>query len=104
VVNQSIANQKKVCAIGTSVLRAIESSVSVSCKLKANNNWTNKFILPSCSFKICNALLTTFHLPSSISLVSVAAFGGEELVLAAYAEAIDKHYRFFLYGDAMLII
>lgn len=104
VVNHSLANQKRVCAVGTSVLRAMESSVSVSCKLKPNSDWTNKFILPSFSFKVCNTLLTTFHLPSSISLVSVAAFGGEELVLAAYAEAIKENYRFFLYGDSMLII
>ncbi|WP_339044204.1 tRNA preQ1(34) S-adenosylmethionine ribosyltransferase-isomerase QueA [Cardinium endosymbiont of Tipula unca] len=104
VVNDSLTNQKKVCAVGTSVLRAMESSVSVSCKLKPNSDWTNKFILPSFPFKVCNALLTTFHLPSSISLVSVAAFGGEELVLAAYAEAIKENYRFFLYGDSMLII
>ncbi|MDD9139553.1 MAG: tRNA preQ1(34) S-adenosylmethionine ribosyltransferase-isomerase QueA [Candidatus Cardinium sp.] len=104
VVNQSLAKQKKVCAVGTSVLKAIESSVSVSCHLKANNGWTNKFILPSYPFKICNALLTTFHLPFSSSLVNIAAFGGEELVLAAYAEAIKEKYRFFLYGDAMLII
>ncbi|AXI24470.1 S-adenosylmethionine:tRNA ribosyltransferase-isomerase [Cardinium endosymbiont of Sogatella furcifera] len=104
VVNQSLSHQKKVCAVGTSVLRAIESSVSVSCQLKEASDWTNKFILPSCTFKVCNALLTTFHLPSSISLVSVAAFGGEELVLDAYAEAIKEGYRFFLYGDSMLII
>lgn len=104
VVNQSLDTQKKVCAVGTSVLRAMESSVSVACKLKPTDSWTNKFILPSYSFKVCNALLTTFHLPSSISLVSVAAFGGEELVLAAYAEAIKENYRFFLYGDSMLII
>lgn len=104
VVNASLGHQKKVCAVGTSVLRAIESSVSVSCQLKASSDWTNKFILPSCPFKVCNRLLTTFHLPSSISLVSVAAFGGEELILTAYAEAIKERYRFFLYGDSMLII
>ncbi|TDG95766.1 tRNA preQ1(34) S-adenosylmethionine ribosyltransferase-isomerase QueA [Cardinium endosymbiont of Culicoides punctatus] len=103
-VNNSIVNQKKICAVGTSVLRAIESSVAVSWQLNANSNWTNKFILPSCHFKICNALLTTFHLPSSISLINVASFGGEELILAAYAEAIKENYRFFLYGDSMLII
>lgn len=104
VVNESLHHQKKVCAVGTSVLRAMESSVSVSCQLKAGSDWTNKFILPSYSFKVCNALLTTFHLPSSISLVSVAAFGGEELILNAYAEAIKEDYRFFLYGDSMLVI
>ena len=90
--------------MGTSVLRAMESSVSVACQIKPASDWTNKFILPSYSFKVCSALLTTFHLPSSISLVSVAAFGGEELILNAYAEAIKEGYRFFLYGDSMLII
>lgn len=103
-VNHSLTNQKKVCAIGTSTLKAIESSVSISCQLKETSNWTNKFILPSYPFKVCNALLTTFHLPSSSSLINVAAFGGEELILSAYAQAIKQHYRFFLYGDAMLII
>lgn len=104
VVNHSLQHQKKVCAVGTSVLRAMESSVSVACQIKPASDWTNKFILPSYSFKVCSALLTTFHLPSSISLVSVAAFGGEELILNAYAEAIKEGYRFFLYGDSMLII
>lgn len=65
VVNHSLNHQKKVCAVGTSVLRAMESSVSVSCQLKEVSDWTNKFILPSCPFKVCNTLLTTFHLPSS---------------------------------------
>ncbi len=104
VVNTSLEHQRKVCAVGTSVLRAIESSVSASCKLKTNSGWTNKFILPSYTFKVCNALLTTFHLPSSLSLVNVAAFGGEELILHAYAEAIKEQYRFFLYGDTMLVV
>ncbi|HLP34794.1 MAG TPA: tRNA preQ1(34) S-adenosylmethionine ribosyltransferase-isomerase QueA [Amoebophilaceae bacterium] len=104
VVNASLEQQRKVCAVGTSVLRAIESSVSASYKLKTNSGWTNKFILPSYTFKVCNALLTTFHLPSSLSLVNVAAFGGEKLILHAYAEAIKEQYRFFLYGDSMLVI
>jgi len=104
VVNVALDNKKKVCAVGTSVLRAMESSVSVSCQLKPKNDWQNQLILPSYSFKICNSLLTQFHLPSSRSLISVAAFGGEELILKAYEEAITEGYRFFLYGDSMLII
>lgn len=103
-INSSIDQQKRVCAVGTSVLRALESSVSVSHRVKATHSWTNKFIIPSYNFKICNALLTTFHLPYSTSLISTAAFGGESLILEAYAEAVKEKYRFFLYGDSMLII
>ena len=104
VVNTSVAHKKQVCAVGTSVLRAIEASVSVASQLKAKDDWQNKLILPSYPFKICSRLLTTFHLPFSRSLIAVAAFGGEKLILSAYQEAIKEYYRFFLYGDSMLII
>lgn len=103
-VNESLDNKKKVCAVGTTVMRTLESSVSAGGRLKANTGWTDKFIFPPYEFKICNALITNFHLPESTLLMMASAFGGYELVKQAYQEAIKEKYRFFTYGDAMLII
>ena len=103
-VNQSIDNKNKVIAIGTTVLRTLESSVSAGLRLKANTGWTDKFIFPPFDFKICNAMVTNFHLPESTLLMMASAFGGYELMMDAYQLAIKEKYRFFTYGDAMLII
>lgn len=103
-VNESLDNKRKVCAVGTTVMRTLESSVSAGGRLKANTGWTDKFIFPPYEFKICNALITNFHLPESTLLMMASAFGGYELVKEAYQEAIKEKYRFFTYGDAMLII
>lgn len=103
-VNASLNAKKKVCAIGTTTLRAMESSVSSTNRLKVNSGWTDKFIFPPYEFKIANALVTNFHMPQSILLMMACAFGGYELIMKAYEEAIKEKYKFFSYGDAMLII
>ncbi|HEY1054627.1 MAG TPA: S-adenosylmethionine:tRNA ribosyltransferase-isomerase, partial [Emticicia sp.] len=105
IVNGSIDKEGKICAIGTTVLKALESSVSASNHLKPiDNGWTDKFIFPPYDFKITNALLTNFHLPESILIMMACAFGGYELIMNAYNEAIKEKYKFFTYGDVMLIL
>ncbi|MEP3389237.1 MAG: tRNA preQ1(34) S-adenosylmethionine ribosyltransferase-isomerase QueA [Reichenbachiella sp.] len=104
LVNKVLDEKKKVCAIGTTVLRALESSVSANGRLKANEGWTDKFIFPPYDFKIVKSLVTNFHLPESTLLMNAAAFGGFDLIMEAYQVAIKEKYRFFSYGDAMLII
>lgn len=103
-VNVALDNKKRVLSIGTTSMRALESSTSANGRLKPNNGWTDKFIFPPYEFKIANALLTNFHMPESTLLMMTAAFGGYDLIMKAYDEAINKKYRFFSYGDVMLII
>jgi S-adenosylmethionine:tRNA ribosyltransferase-isomerase len=102
-VNAAKANGKKVVAVGTTALRAMETSVSTTNTLKEFSGWTNKFIFPKYDFKISDALITNFHTPQSTLLMLSAAFGGYELVMEAYQEAMKEKYRFFAYGDALLI-
>jgi len=104
IVNASIDGKRRVCAVGTTSLKAIESSVSASGHLKAVEGWTDKFVFPPYDFKIANAMLSNFQLPESILLMSACAFGGFELVMKAYDLAIKEKYKFFTYGDAMLIV
>jgi S-adenosylmethionine:tRNA ribosyltransferase-isomerase len=104
MVNKALDNKKRVCAIGTTTMRALESSVSANGRLKANEGWTDRFIFPPYDFKIANALVTNFHMPESTLLMMAAAFGGYELVMKAYEEAVKEKYRFFSYGDVMLIL
>lgn len=104
IVNQAKVNKKKICAVGTTVMRAIESSVSTMGTLNPYMGWTNKFIYPPYDFKIANCMITNFHMPESTLLMMVCAFGGYELVMKAYKEAIKEKYRFYSYGDAMLIL
>lgn len=105
VVNRALEESKRVCAIGSTSLRAMESSVSANNRLKPlENSWTDKFIFPPFDFKIANALLTNFHLPESILLMTTCAFGGYETVIEAYQVAIKEKYKFYTYGDVMLII
>lgn len=105
VVNRALDENRRVCAIGSTSLRAMESSVSANNRLKPlDNSWTDKFIFPPFDFKIANALLTNFHLPESILLMTTCAFGGYETVIEAYQVAIKEKYKFYTYGDAMLII
>lgn len=104
VVNKAIDAKKRICAVGTTSLKAIESSVSASGHLKAVEGWTDKFVFPPYDFKIANALLSNFQLPESILLMAACAFGGFDLVMKAYEIAIKEKYKFFTYGDAMLII
>ncbi|GAL82862.1 S-adenosylmethionine tRNA ribosyltransferase [Sporocytophaga myxococcoides] len=104
LVNTALDNKKRVCAIGTTSVRSLESSTSANNRLKPNQGWTDKFIFPPYDFKIANALLTNFHMPESTLLMLTCAFGGYDLVMKAYKTAIKERYRFFSYGDAMLIL
>lgn len=103
-VNKALEEKRRICSIGTTSMRTLESSVSANGRLKANAGWTDKFIFPPYEFKICNALLTNFHMPESTLLMMACAFGGYDLIMKAYQEAIKKKYRFLTYGDTMLII
>lgn len=103
-VNKTLARKGRVCSVGTTTLRAIETSVSSTNSLKVNAGWTDKFIFPPYDFKISNALITNLHMPQSILLMTACAFGGYELIMKAYHEAVEEKYRFFSYGDAMLIL
>jgi len=102
-VNRAKENGKKIVAVGTTALRAMETSVSTTNTLKEFSGWTNKFIFPKYDFKISDALITNFHTPQSTLLMMTSAFGGHDLVMEAYQEAMKEKYRFFAYGDALLI-
>lgn len=104
VVNKAKAEKKKVCAIGTTSMRAIESSYTTTGELKEASGWTNKFIFPPYDFNVANCMVTNFHMPESTLLMMVAAFGGYELIMEAYHTAIKEKYKFYSYGDAMLIL
>ncbi|MBK7336386.1 MAG: tRNA preQ1(34) S-adenosylmethionine ribosyltransferase-isomerase QueA [Saprospirales bacterium] len=103
-VNKSKDSQSKVCAVGTTSMRSIESAVSADGYLKPAEGWTNLFIYPPFDFSIANCMITNFHLPKSSLLIMICAFGGYDLVMEAYQEAIKHKYKFFSYGDAMLIV
>ncbi|PWH84961.1 tRNA preQ1(34) S-adenosylmethionine ribosyltransferase-isomerase QueA [Brumimicrobium oceani] len=104
IVNKAKKNRKRVCAVGTTSMRTIETSVSTDGMLKPYEGWTNKFIFPPYDFSIADSMITNFHEPSSTLLMMVSAFLGHELTMKAYQEAIKEKYRFYSYGDAMLII
>lgn len=103
-VNNAKKAKRKICAVGTTSMRAIESSVSTDGLLKPYQGWTNKFIFPPYDFSVANCMITNFHMPESTLLMMTTAFGGYDNVMKAYKEAIKEKYRFFTYGDAMLII
>ncbi len=103
-INKTKDEGGKAFAVGVTVLRAIETSVTTKGRLKPFAGWTNKFIFPPYSFSVPDALITNFHLPQSTMLMSVAAFGGFDIVMNAYRIALREGYRFGTYGDAMLII
>ena len=103
-VNQAITNRNHVCAVGTSVLRSIETSVSTDGFLKPFDGWSNKFLFPPHDFMVADRLITNFHDSHSTLLMAVAAFGDFDFVRHAYDVAIKEKYRFMAYGDAMLII
>ncbi len=104
LVNKAKDNEHRICSIGTSTLRAIESTVGMNGHIKSFSGWTNKFIFPPYDFTVCNALVSNFHLPYSVMLMMVAAFGDYEKVMHAYDVAVEEKYRFGAYGDAMLIV
>jgi len=104
IVNKAKAKKKKICAIGTTSMRAIESSVSTLGELKPMDGWTNKFIFPPYDFSVANCMITNFHMSESTLLMMVCAFGGYDLIMQAYKTAIKEKYKFYSYGDAMLIL
>ncbi|MGY5351941.1 tRNA preQ1(34) S-adenosylmethionine ribosyltransferase-isomerase QueA [Wenyingzhuangia sp. IMCC45533] len=103
-VNSALKNKRRVCAVGTTVMRSIESTVSSSGTLNPFDGWTNKFIFPPYEFSIANAMITNFHPSKSTLMMQVAAFAGYDFLMQAYEEAIKEGYKFSTYGDAMLII
>ncbi len=103
-VNKAKAAGRRICGVGTTSMRSIESSVSATGYLKESQGWTNKFIFPPFNFTIANSMITNLHLPKSSLLIMACAFGGQELIMDAYEVAIKEKYRFFSYGDAMLIV
>ena len=104
IVNTAKQEGRKVCAVGTTVMRAFETAVSTDGRLKPFEGWTNKFIFPPYEFQLADAMITNFHLPMSTLLMMVCAFGGYDVVMNAYDEALKNDYSFATYGDAMLIV
>lgn len=104
IVNAGIERKARICAVGTTAMRALESSVSTSRTLNPYEGWTNEFLFPPHDFSIANAMITNFHTPKLTLMMMASAFGGHDFVKRAYKEAIKEKYRFFSYGDAMLII
>jgi S-adenosylmethionine:tRNA ribosyltransferase-isomerase len=104
VVNKAIDDRKKICAVGTTAMRGLESSVSTNGRLNAYEGWTNKFIFPPYEFEIADRMVTNFHSPQSTLMMMTAAFAGYDLLMKAYKVAVKEKYRFLTYGDAMLII
>tara|TARA_B100001094_G_scaffold107070_1_gene103089 strand:+ start:11058 stop:12107 length:1050 start_codon:yes stop_codon:yes gene_type:complete len=104
IVNNAKANKKRICAVGTTSMRALESSVSSFETLNPYTGWTHKFIFPPYKFSLADSMITNFHTPKSTLLMMAAAFGGHDFVKEAYQVAIKEKYNFNSYGDAMLII
>lgn len=104
VVNHAKREKNNICAIGTTVMRSLESSVSSNGMLSEFEGWTNKFVFPPHDFSIANSMVTNFHLPKSTLLMMISAFADHEMIIQAYKEAIKEKYRFYSYGDAMMIL
>lgn len=104
IVNKAKVENRRICSIGTTTMRAMESSVTAQGLLKPGEGWTNLFIHPPYQFNIANALVTNFHLPKTSLLIMTCAFAGYELAMEAYQTAIKEKYRFFSYGDAMVVL
>lgn len=104
IVNKAIENSNRICSVGTTTMRAIESSFTAEKFLKPSEGWTNTFIHPPYNFNIADSLITNFHLPKTSLLIMTCAFAGYDLAMEAYKKAIKDKYRFFSYGDAMLVI
>jgi S-adenosylmethionine:tRNA ribosyltransferase-isomerase len=104
IINTAKENRHKIVSVGTTTMKALETAVSISGKVKPYRGWTNKFIFPPYDFTVADALVTNFHLPMSSMMMMAAAFAGYDFLMEAYREAIAQKYKFFTYGDAMLII
>ncbi|RLD88918.1 MAG: tRNA preQ1(34) S-adenosylmethionine ribosyltransferase-isomerase QueA [Bacteroidetes bacterium] len=103
-VNDAILSGKRICAVGTTSVKALETAVSITGLIKPYDGWTNKFIFPPYEVKVPNAMITNFHLPMSPMMMMVAAYLGYDFIFDVYQEAIKEKYKFFTYGDAMLIL
>lgn len=104
IVNKAKDDKKQICSVGTTTIKAIESALTISGHLKPYSGWTNKFIYPPYDFKLATSMVTNFHLPMSNMLILTAAFADYNFLMKAYKEAVQKKYKFFSYGDAMLIL
>ncbi len=104
LVNDALKNKRRICAVGTTSMRTLESSVSSAGQLNKFNGWTNKFIFPPHEFSIANCMITNFHIPKSTLMMMASAFAGYDFLTEAYKVAIKEGYHFYSYGDAMLII
>ena len=104
IVNKAKDARKRICAVGTTSMRAMETSFSTNKHLVPYDGWTNKYIFPPYDFTVADSMITNFHVPESTLLMMVSAFGGYDLMMEAYQTAIKEEYRFFSYGDAMLIL
>jgi len=104
IINETRRRGKRVIAVGTSTVRCLESSVTTDHLVKPMAGWTDKFIYPPYEFRVIDALITNFHLPGSTLIMLVSAFAGRDLIFKAYQHAIEQQYRFYSYGDAMLIL
>lgn len=104
IINKAKENKHRICAVGTTSMKALETAVSITGMVKPYKGWTNKFIFPPYEFNVADAMITNLHLPMSSVMMMVAAFAGYDFVMKAYKEAIADKYKFFTYGDAMLIV
>jgi S-adenosylmethionine:tRNA ribosyltransferase-isomerase len=104
IINKAAEEQRRICAVGTTSMRTLETSVSSNKKISAFHGWTNKFIYPVHEFGVMNSLISNFHAPKSTLMMQVAGFAGKDFLMHAYDEAIKEKYRFLTFGDAMLII
>ena len=102
-INRAKANGHRVVAVGTTSTRTLESAAEEDGTLREKSGWTDIFIYPGYKFKVIDALITNFHLPQSTLVMLVSALAGREHILAAYKKAVEEKYRFFSFGDAMLI-
>ena len=104
IINKAKDDKRRICSVGTTSMRSLESSISATKHLKPSSGWTNVFIYPPFDFSIANSMVTNFHLPKTSLQIMICAFAGYDLIMSAYEEAVKEKYRFFSYGDAMLII
>ena len=104
IINQAKSKKRKVIAVGTSTVRTLETITVAGFEINKTEGWTDKFIYPPYEFKMVNKLITNFHQPKSTLMMMVAAMAKKDFLLEAYQEAIDKKYRFYSYGDAMMVI
>ena len=104
IINKAKKAGHKICAVGVTVMRALETYVTTNKEVKPYDGWTSKFIFPPYEYAIPDAIVSNFHTPESTMLMAVAAFGGFKNVMHAYEVALEEGYRFGPYGDAMLII